>query len=176
MLWLTTLTILTNINQCNIEKNNIDNTCDFEKIRILKKDIKCIDTGHYTKYCNHYALPNEFIITKEKGIGNSENIIIKPEGIFTETDHDKQQIARFYYNFECYNENGSPNLELIIYPRWDTNPIWSLILIIFIIIIAFFLIAICDSPNDRRRNSDFTWGYVLGSCNSGGSRSRTYCE
>lgn len=101
----------------------------------MKKDIRCTDTERYTKYCNHYSLPNEFIVTKEIGVGNKENIIIKPEGIFTETEYSKDQIAKFTYNFICHNENGLPTLDLIISPKNDTNPIWSFIFVIFIIIL-----------------------------------------
>ena len=177
MFWLTTITIFTNINQCNIDRNNIDNTCDFEKIRILKKDIKCTDTGQYSKYCNHYSLPNEFIVTKEIGVGNKENIIIKPQGIFRETEYSKQQIAKFTYNFICHNENGIPNLDLIISPKNDINPIWTFLFVIIIIILCIMVASICDSDNNnyRHSNNDFTWGYLLGSNNSRGT-TRTYCE
>ena len=50
MIFFMTITILT-----FIEKNQIDNTCKFKKIRIPKEDIKCIHAGQYTKYCKHYS-------------------------------------------------------------------------------------------------------------------------
>ena len=50
MISLLTMAIFNNINQ-----NQIENTCNFEKIRIPKEDIKCIDAGQYTKYCKHYS-------------------------------------------------------------------------------------------------------------------------
>jgi len=179
MISLLTMAIFNNINQ-----NQIENTCNFEKIRIPKEDIKCIDAGQYTKYCKHYSLPNEFIVTKEKGIGNNDNIIIKPEGIFTETDNNKEKIAEFTYKFQCYefiNPEGlsfanGPFLQLIIYPKDDSNPIWSLLILILIIFLMFILSGYCDLLDEGRTNNDFRWGYILGSSNGQHSRRRTYCE
>ena len=51
----------------HIRENKINNDCDFNIIRIKKKDIICYDFGLNKNYCNNYAIPNEIIVIKKKG-------------------------------------------------------------------------------------------------------------
>ena len=107
----------------------------------------CTDWGKYSHYCNHYSLPEEFIIYNEKGV-NGQNIVIKPEGMWENTEFTKRKIADFYYTFTCDNQDKFPKLiqHIVPTPLYDTNPWPSIIL--FAIIIS--LILLCCSVVDMK--------------------------
>ena len=50
-------------------ENYIENTCNFNIIRLNYNDVLCNDYGRYKKYCLYDYLPDEFIIKKEIGVG-----------------------------------------------------------------------------------------------------------
>ena len=162
------------INEYSYKENIINNNCEFQILRIAKNEVKCYDTGKYVKYCNHYAIPTEFQIIKEIGIGNKEILTFKPQGIYTETENTKQKDASFYYKFTCNNENNIPNLELIIYPSSDVNPITNVFTII-LIIIFICIIFVYFSDDNSRNNNDFALGYLIGNSTSSSYR-KTYSE
>jgi hypothetical protein len=167
MLQLAHIFLLTNTCQ-NQRENVINNNCDFDILRIKKSDIMCSDYGTYVKYCNHYSLPQEFLVYNENGI-NGKHITIKPSAMWKETDNNKVKLADFYYTFTCDNRDKEPRLiqHIVPKPEHDTNPLFMLI---FLVLIVIIICTIC--PPDS--NDGFWFGYLMGS--GGGSRSRTYCD
>lgn len=161
--------------QCSYKENTVTNNCDFQILRFNRNQVKCHDTGQYQKYCNHYAIPNEFQVMKEVGIGNQDVYTIKPQAIYTETQHSKRKDASFYYKFTCDNKNNIPNLELIIYPTSDVNPLVTLVVIIILFVLLCFLVGMCNDNNNSRNNNDFALGYIFANSSSY-SNKRTYCE
>ena len=171
-MYLILLTLATN--QCTYKENIVTNNCDFQILRFNRNQVKCHDTGQYEKYCNHYAIPNEFQVMKEVGIGNQDVYTFKPQAIYTESHNSKRKDASFYYKFTCDNKNNNPNLELTIYPTSDVNPVVTLIVVIIIFVLVCMLIGMC-TDNNSRNNNDFALGYIIGNLGSNSNR-RTYCE
>ena len=156
----------------NINMNKISNTCLFDKVRIYKRDIKCIDVGKNKKYCNHYSLPNEFIV--ERGISLfSYNYNISPKAMYTS---DRKKVADFYYSFICSFREDSPSLELNIVPteNFDLSVsdelIHLIITLLLLIIIAMIITCICPCLTE----DNFLLGYIIGS--SYNNNDRYYCE
>ena len=149
-------------------ENIIQNTCEFDILRIPKKDIACTDYGEYRYYCNHYAQPQEFMIYNENGL-SGKNIIIKPAALWENTDSDKKKMANFYYTFTCDENDKVPKLIQHIVPTkaYDTNPI---LVIIIVIILVILLLLICP-------NLDNVGGFGLGYIIAGTNRNRNVtCE
>ncbi len=111
-------------------ENNIRNTCIFDILRIKKHSMEtyCIDYGEHIKYCNHYAQPEEFIITNEKGL-NKKDIVIKPSALWQETGYNRDKMADYYYTFTCNDKHKSPRLIQHIVPtlQYDIDPIYIII-------------------------------------------------
>lgn len=152
-------------------ENIIQNNCEFDILRIKKSETMCVDYGRYSKFCNHYSQPQEFIVYNENGI-NGKNIIIKPYAIWEVTDYSKKKIADFYYTFTCDERDNYPKLiqYIVPMPGEDNNP---LVLLIFIIVIVIMILVFC--PQNTYYNSDNFWlGYVLG--DSGRARRRVLCD
>ena len=76
-------------------ENYIDNTCKFNTIRIRRNQVICNDYGVNVKYCDHYAIPEEFTIVKEIGVGNSDVFTIKPYAMYEEYNNRKRLLASF---------------------------------------------------------------------------------
>ena len=138
-------------------KNTIQNTCEFDILRIPKTDIICRDYGEYKHYCDHYALPQEFMIYNENGL-SGKNIIIKPTALWENTASDKKKMANFYYTFTCDESDKIPKLIQHIVPTkpYDTNPIYVVILAIILLIL---LLLICPNSNNT---GGFLFGYMAG--------------
>jgi len=157
-------------------ENTIDNSCDFDIIRIKKDNIMCVDYGKYSHYCNHFSLPQEFIIYNEKGV-NGQNIVIKPEGMWEDTEFTKRKIADFYYRFTCDNRDKFPKLIQYIVPTplYDVNPWPVLIMFIIFICCLFLCYSVLDMENTLNNNSNHFWtGYLVG--NTGRRTNRIYCD
>ena len=118
---LSLLTLCVSQNPAEIKTNKIDNRCSFNTLRIDKQDVICKDFGINKKYCNHYSLPSEFIITNENGM-NGEEIFIRPRFMIYEGGNTRTKMAKFYYSFRCHPDYGT-RLELNIVPskRFDTT-------------------------------------------------------
>ena len=167
----------------NIRQNKINNDCDFNIIRIKKKDIICYDFGLNKNYCKHYAIPNEIIVTKEKGL-NQDNIIIKPEKMYEEFTNNKVLMAKFYYSFICNKYDSEPILELNIVPtkQYDLSFREQLFQTLFMISLLILLILLfaslcpCLVNNRNNYNDGLFSGLILGNCLSGNNNRRTYCE
>ena len=129
-------------------ENNIRNTCDFDILRIKKHSFGtyCIDYGEHVKYCHHYLQPEEFIITNEKGL-NESNIIIRPNALWQEAIYDKYKMANYYYTFTCDNKYNSPRLIQHIVPteQYDIHSIHIVIRIIIKLMIFTILISFIHS-------------------------------
>ena len=177
MIGLLNLLILTN----NPVKHQIDNQCNFDVLRIKHTKVSCNDYGVYSKYCNHYSLPNEFIIYNEKGL-NGKEIKIKPSAMWEETDNGKKKVADFYYTFKCHKGDKEPDviLNIVPTPGYDINPIYKVILFVVLISLVVYCTCCCNYDDDyySRNNSgnDFWIGYLLGSNTNNSNYSRTYCE
>jgi len=118
---LSFLVLCVSQNPAEIKTNKINNMCSFNTLRIDKKDVICKDFGINKKYCNHYSLPSEFIITNENGM-NGEEIFIRPRFMIYADANTRTKMAKFYYSFTCHPEYGT-SLELNIVPskRFDTT-------------------------------------------------------
>lgn len=177
MMSLLNLIILTNTPL----KHIIDNECNFDILRIKQKKVLCNDYGVYSKYCNHYSLPNEFIIYNEKGL-NGKEIKIKPSAMWEETDNGKKKVADFYYTFKCHKGDKEPAviLNIVPSPGYDINPMYKVILFVVLITLVVYCTCCCNYDDDyySRNNSgnDFLIGYLLGSNTNNSNYSRTYCE
>ena len=164
-----------------LQKNIINNNCSFDIIRINRLDVLCNDYGVNKKYCNHFSLPNEFIVIKELGVNSKENIIIKPYAMWiTDDKFYKKKIADFHYTYKCSSNNNIPVLIINIIPRKEFDKsfkqeifefIFIICLLVFIILI-FELICPCLLHND----DNFYSGYTIGSFNSKYHSERIYCE
>ena len=157
-------------------ENTIENSCDFDILRIKKKDVMCSDYGTYVKYCNHYSIPEEFVIYNEKGI-NGKIITIKPYALWEETSSSKTKLADFYYIFTCDNRDNYPKLIQHIVPVYgkDINP---LIYLVVIIILIFAVLIICPNFYKNYNNSfnnlyNLETGYTIDSNNR--QKRRMYC-
>lgn len=166
----------------HIRENKINSDCDFNIIRIKKKHIICYDFGLNKNYCNHYAIPNEFIVTKEKGL-NQDNIIIKPEKMYEEFSNNKVLMANFYYSFICNKYDIEPILELNIVPtkQYDLSlgeqlfQTLFIISLLILIIVLFALLCPCLLNNGNNYSDGLFTGLILGNSASYNNR-RIYCE
>lgn len=163
----------------DIRENKISNTCDFDIIRIKRNQVTCLDFGQNKKYCNHYALAKEFVITKENGLFKN-TIVIKPEAMYEEFSNNKHTMAKFYYSFVCDYYEKEPNLELNIVPtrKYDKSLGKelgeSIVMIILLIFICLIIGLMC--PCLRDNNNGFVSGLVIGSAIGSDSGRRVYCE
>ena len=124
-----------------LRENIIQNNCNFNIIRINRKDLLCSDYGINKRYCNDYSLPYEFIIIKEMGVNNKENIIIKPYAIWETNDYNyKIKVADFYYTFTCSNLDNFPKLILNIVPKKEFDKSFQQEIFEFIYLISFLLV------------------------------------
>tara|TARA_B100001093_G_C26779451_1_gene993931 strand:- start:700 stop:1200 length:501 start_codon:yes stop_codon:yes gene_type:complete len=149
-----------------IPNNNIiNNNCNFDVIRFLKKDIFCVDYGKYKKYCNHIGQPNEFVILKEKGIDNY-NYIIKPTALWHQVNNQKYKMANYYYNFVCDNSDNIPKLIQYIVPtsNYDISIYSEIVISIILIILICLILSVCRSNDDT-----FILGYLIGQTNQSSS-------
>ena len=156
-----------------MRENVIRNDCQFDVIRFKKEQVHCLDYGINVHYCNHYALPNEYIVIKEKGINNKEVFTIKPEAIYEKTYYSKNKLADFYYQFSCDSKDEESRLYLTIVPLNDFSNVQMFIYIILFIIILIFLIIISD--NNANNDSNFNTGYLMGYYSNSNKR-EIYCE
>ena len=140
------------------QENIIENNCNFNIIRINKKDLLCSDYGINKKYCNHYLLPYEFIISKEIGVNNKENIIIKPYAMWeTNQINYNIKLADFYYTFTCSKDDNFPKLILNIVPKKEfDNSIYEGIFYLLIKIIIIFISSLLFNYFNLF-NSDIIW-------------------
>ena len=154
-------------------ENTIQNSCNFDILRISKNDRKCIDYGKYKNYCNHYSQPEEFIIKNENTL-NGKEIIINPKAMWEETNNGRFKVANFYYTFTCDKYNKNPKLIQHIVPRpnYDLHPIYNIIFFVIIILILIIICVYC--PHDNNDDNNFWIGYLCGSYNN--SYSRYSCD
>ena len=156
--------------------NVISNNCEFDIIRIKKEDVMCADYGIYEKYCQHYSIPYEFTVQKERGLGNKDVYTIKPSAIFEESYNYKKKLANFYYNFSCDKLDNEAKLILYILPTNEKSPttqFYEFIIVCIFLILLILIISYCNLPNDF--NNNFSNGYILGSI-SNNKKKRVYCE
>jgi len=163
-----------------LRENIIQNNCNFDIIRISKTELLCSDYGINKQYCNHYSLPQEFTVTKEFGVNNKENIIIKPYALWETDDRNyKKKVADFYYTFTCSNLDNFPKLILNIVPKKEFDKSLSqelydfILIIIFLLTFAVMLGLFCPCCINSKDN--FWLGYTIGNSNNNYIR-RTYCE
>ena len=165
-------------------KNVIKNTCEFNTIRFKREHANCLDLGQYQKYCNDNNLANEFVVTREIGVGNKPVYTIKPTAMWEEFDNNRYKKADFYYNFYCDERDNEPQLQLNIIPTpgYDIS-FQARLLGIFVVILCaclllIILAAMCPCLFDEC-NDNFSDGFFLGilasNLGSSGNR-RTYCE
>lgn len=179
MLFILILNVVYGERPADIRQNKISNTCDFDIIRIKRKDVTCLDFGQNKKYCNHYALPKEFVITKENGLFKN-TIVIKPEGMYEEFSNNKFAMAKFYYSFVCDHYEKEPNLELNIVPslKYDKSLgeefAESIVCLIFLIILCLIIGLMC--PCLIENNNGFLSGLIIGNSIGSNSGRRVYCE
>ena len=166
-------------------KNEVRNTCEFNTIRFNREDVNCLDMGQHVSYCNNRNLPQEFVVTKELGIGNKEIITIKPEAMWEEVDNTRFKMANFQYNFYCDNQDNEPQLMLNILPttRYDislkSQVIGTIVMLVLGFLLIFIISAICPCVLDDDDDDSFCGGLLLGvliSNLTGGDNRRTYCD
>ena len=163
----------------DIRENKISNTCDFDIIRIKRNKVSCLDLGKNKKYCNHYALAKEFVITKENGLLKN-TIVIKPEAMYEEFSNNKHTMAKFYYSFVCDHYEMEPKLELNIVPsiKYDKSLgeeiAESLVLLCLLIFVCLIIGLIC--PCLSHNNNGFVSGLILGNAIGSNSERRVYCK
>ena len=163
-----------------IRKNIIQNNCNFNKINFNSNELLCSDYGINKKYCNSYSLPYKFTITKEFGVNNKENIIIKPYALWETDDiYFKKKVANFYYRFTCSSKDNLPKLILNIVPEKEFDKsflqeVYELIYFIcFLLVIITLLILIY--PYNPNTNNNYWLGYSIGNSQNNHIR-RIYCE
>tara|TARA_A100001015_G_C14735695_1_gene611653 strand:+ start:17 stop:589 length:573 start_codon:yes stop_codon:yes gene_type:complete len=174
-----------NSNSCRypITENIIENDCNFDIIRINRNHLLCSDYGKNKEYCNHYSLPHEFIITKEIGVNNKENINIKPYAIWETNDKSyKIKVADFYYIFTCNSKDNLPKLILNIVPKknFDKSILQELYeFILFICLLLFICVILAFmSPcigSNHSTNNNYWLDYTMGTSQNNYNR-RTYSE
>ena len=158
-------------------ENTIDSTCKFNVIRIKKEDVLCNDYGINKKYCDHYSIPEEFVIFQELGINNKIVHTIKPSKMYEESDNGKVVLADFYYTFKCNDLDNEPRLYLRIIPKSDKSKsdefleslFVAIVLVIIMLLIAIYFPCLLEQSN-------FTTGYILGSVSNNSSKKKIYCE
>ena len=179
MLFLLILGLVYAERPADIRQNKISNTCDFDIIRIKRNQVTCLDFGQNKNYCHHYALPKEFVITKENGLFKN-TIVIKPEGMYEEFSNNKHTMAKFYYSFVCDHYEKEPNLELNIVPslKYDKSLgeefAESIVCLILLIIMCLVIGLMCPCLIDN--NNGFVSGLVIGNAISNSPNRRVYCE
>jgi len=152
----------------DIRQNQIKDNCVFEKIRIPISDVTCDDLGFHKKYCNHYSLPKEFVISKELSYdGNHYDIV--PKAMYESSNNRK--VADFYYYFSCEKDSG-PELELNIIPRsgYDKDPKQEIFEFFIVVLFLLFIMAICPCVC----KDGFLLGFIFGS--SIETKNGYYCE
>lgn len=179
MLFLLIMNLVYAERPADIRQNKISNTCDFDIIRIKRKDVTCLDFGKNKNYCGHYTLPKEFVITKENGLFKN-TIIIKPEAMYEEFSDKKYTMANFYYSFTCDYYEKEPKLELNIVPtsKYDKSPgeefAELIVAVIFLIILCLIIGLMC--PCLIENNNGFLTGLIIGNSIGSNSGRRVYCE
>ena len=170
-----------NSNTCSypFQENIIQNNCNFNIIRINRKDILCNDYGINKKYCHHFSLPNEFIISKEMGINYKENINITPYAMWETDDYSyKKKVADFYYTFTCSNDDNFPKLIINIIPKKEFDKSFRqeifefIYLICLLLVVCLILALIC--PSTHNTNDNFWLGYSMSNFNI--YKRIVYCE
>ena len=162
----------------DLRENTINNNCDFNIIRFKRNEVMCVDYGLNKKYCDHYALPNEFIVLKELSVGNNEKYTIKPSAIYEEFTYNKIKLADFYYSFTCSNEDNEPRLLLTIVPDFGKDKslfqeFVEVIIILFILFISITILSLICNCKCNFNNDKFVSGYIVGYMNH---TRRIYCE
>ena len=162
-MFLTTLVLLN-----SVIEHSITNECDFNVIRFKKNTVKCIDNGVYAKLCNHYSLPDEFKVIKEKGLNNIDHFEFEPKRMIREIGDNKKIMAEFEYDFIC-KKNQPAKLELNIYPKpnYDLSPGQEIAQMLIVIILVITFIIICGTS---------TKSILLLHMLTHDSNSKTYCE
>ena len=167
------------------QENIVKNPCDFNVIRFKREKVACFDRGQNQMYCNDKNLANEFVVTKELGVGNKEIITIKPTAYFEEIDENRYKIADFYYNFYCDKLDNQPYLRVNIVPTANYDISFAarflglVALICFVIIVLLFISMTCPSALESNRRSNYSDGLLMGVLASNMSRRsnrRRYCE
>lgn len=158
-------------------ENNINSNCKFDIIRIKKEDVLCNDYGIYKKYCEHYAIPEEFTITQEIGMEDKVNYNIKPSRMYQESYDNKIVLADFYYTFNCDRLDNEYQLYLRIIPRSDKSlgeELVELLIVIILFVPVLILIALfCPCIFIA---SNFSSGFMLGNISSNSYSKKIYCE
>ena len=159
-------------NPADIKMNKVSNTCLFDKVRIKRKDINCVDFGINKKYCNHYSLPDEFTITREISLLGS-HYDISPKSMYS---GDREKVANFYYSFVCSFREDIPILELNIVPteNFDLSVPDELIKIIVSLLVLIVTMMIITLICPCLTEDSLLLGYILGSSRS--NNVRYYCE
>lgn len=170
------LIILTKLCMCysyryphDLRTNIIQNSCEFDIIRIKREDIMCSDYGTNKKYCNHFALSQEFVITNEIGIENKKNIVIKPYVMYFDFGDNKHKVADYYYTFTCSHEDNFPKLILNIVPKnhYDLSLYTELCELCIAVVILVLTVYICSKVchfniNNNDIYQGVFFGYLLG--------------
>ena len=175
----------TNYENIYNQENIVKNTCDFNTIRFKREKVACFDRGQNQMYCNDNNLANEFVVTKELGVGNKEIITIKPTAYFEEIDEKRYKIADFYYNFYCDERDNQPYLRVNIVPTANYDISFAerffglVVLICFVILVLLFISMTCPSALESNHRSNYSDGLLMGVLASNMSRPknrRRYCE
>ena len=132
-----------------MRENVIRNDCEFEIIRFKRDEVDCFDYGKNVRYCNHYAMPNEYVVTKEKGINLKEVNTIKPDFLYKKTDYNKLKLADFYYEFTCNKIDSDPKLLLNIVPVNDNSALISCLYFIGLLLL-FMIMMIVLLVNEKK--------------------------
>lgn len=158
-------------NPADIKMNKISNTCMFDKVRILRKDVNCVDFGINKNYCNHYSLPDEFIVTRELSLMGS-HYDISPKAMYT-GKHKK--VANFYYSFSCSYMEDVPRLELNIVPReqFDLSTGEEIVQFFIGLIVLLIILLIIGLACPCLIQDGFLLGFL---CGSSLDNERYYCD
>ena len=158
-------------------ENIINSNCNFDTIRIKKQDVLCNDYGIYKKYCEHYAIPEEFTIKRELGMEGKTNYNIKQSKIYIESYDNKIVLADFYYTFKCEHLDNNYQLYLRIIPRSDKSFREELLeLLICIVLFIPVLILLVVIYPCIIIVSNFSSGFMLGSISSNSYNKKIYCD
>lgn len=162
-------------------------TCRFETFRV--DEWKCIQGGNYPEYqyprlCssrNEY-IPQVFKIINasiETDDGTREwSLMLEPSRSFKIENDVKRPMYRFVIeNFEC-TSLAKYNASIVVHPVKEETPIDCRNELIVLLFLSFLFLICCviSSHEPNRSDSDFTFGYILGSHNSCKSNSRPHFE
>ena len=157
----------------NINQDIIENTCIFNVIRIKREDVMCIDYGIHKKFCNHFSLPHEFVISSERAVNNIKKIVIKPNKLYLQFANDIQAIANLHYKFMCSAKDNEPHLTLYIVPTKGHDKTFNeelgeiSFMIIIISLIWFCILCVCPFICDYHSYfSNFMAGYMIAKVNT----------